>query len=518
MNHWKKLHLLDDDFSLFYQIATSIQEICDLDEMLEAILSKIKQAFRIEGASIVLHDEPNKEFYFLRTAEAEMKDDPFFMKEMRFPDDVGVAGWVMREGQTVVIQNVARDERFFNGLDKKKGFVTRSMICVPLKTRKKFTGVLYALNKIQGQFTEKEAKILEILSTPIAISIENARLYGELKRHADLLEEQNRHLCYKAKERFNKAGIIGNSRPMSQVFSLIDKVMDTPTTVLIQGETGTGKELVARVIHFSGPFKDKPFVAENCGALPENLLESELFGHVRGAFTGAIADKKGLFEIADGGTIFLDEIGEMSPALQVKFLRVLQEGQIRPVGGNRYKKINVRVIACTNRDLEQEVKKGRFRQDLFYRINVFPISLPPLRHRREDIPLLVNHFLGKACKKLKKSRPHVSPGAMELLTSFNWPGNIRQLENEMERALILAGNAHEIIPEHLSPNLRHDLPHEGYISPGSTNLKDVVQQVEARMIRQALAKTGGNRSKAARMLGVTRQGLINKISRYGLAV
>jgi len=395
MDHIDKIRLLDDDFSLFYQIATSIQEICDLDEMLKAILSKIKHAFQVEGASIVLHDPARKEFYFLRTAEAEMDNNPLLMKEMRFPDDVGVAGWVMREGQTVVIQNVARDERFFSGLDKKKGFVTRSMICVPLKTRKAFTGVLYALNKIHGQFTEKEAKILEILSTPIAISIENARLYGELKQQADILERQNRHLCYKAQEKFNTAGIIGKSEPMRHVFSLIEKVIDTPTTVLIQGETGTGKELVARVIHFSGLLKNKPFVAENCGALPENLLESELFGHAKGAFTGALVDKKGLFEIADGGTIFLDEIGEMSPALQVKFLRVLQEGQIRPVGGNRYKKVNVRVIACTNRDLEQEVKKGRFRQDLFYRINVFPITVPPLRHRREDIPLLVNHFLEK---------------------------------------------------------------------------------------------------------------------------
>ncbi len=518
MKSTDNISLSKDDFSLFYEISTSIQEICDLDEMLHSILSKIKKAFHIEGVSVVLHDPENKEFYFLRAAESEMGLDPLRMHEMRFPDDVGVAGWVMREGQTVVIQNVARDERFFSGLDNKKGFVTRSMICVPLKTRRGFTGVLYALNKIQGSFSEKDAKILEILSTPIAISIENARLYGELKRHADILERQNRHLCSKAQERFNKEGIIGRSGPMRQLFSLIDKVIDTPTTVLIQGETGTGKELVARVIHFSGPLKDRPFVAENCGALPENLLESELFGHVKGAFTGATSDKKGLFEIADGGTIFLDEIGEMSPAMQVKLLRVLQEGQIRPVGSNRFRKVNVRVIACTNRDLEHEVRRGRFRQDLLYRINVFPITVPALRERRDDIPLLVDHFLKKAAEKLHRPAPTVSPLAMDLLLNFDWPGNIRQLENEMERALILAGSSLEIGPEHLSLRLQQDLGFDGPKGNEGASLKEVVQRLEAGMIERALSKTGGNRSKAARLLGLTRQGLINKINRYDLKI
>ena len=515
MREMDKICLSDDDFSLFYEVSTSIQAICDLDEMLRSILAKIKQAFRIEGASIVLHDPDNREFYFIRSAEPEKDKDPLLMKEMRFPDNVGVAGWVMREGQTVVIQNVARDARFFDGLDNQNGFLTRSMICVPLKTRKGFTGVLYALNKLEGEFSAKEARVLEILSTPIAISIENARLYGELKHNADILKRQNHHLRCQAQERFNREGIIGKSAAMRRVFALIDKVVETPTTVLIQGETGTGKELVARVIHFGGPLKNRPFVAENCGALPENLLESELFGHVKGAFTGASADKKGLFEIADRGTIFLDEIGEMSPVLQVKLLRVLQEGQIRPVGGNRYRKVNVRVIACTNRDLEQEVKAGRFREDLFYRINVFPIILPPLRHRKEDIPLLVEHFLKKTAKKLHRPMFHVSPRAMDLLVRFDWPGNIRQLENEIERAVILAGSGRQIREEHLSLNITNELDQD-WNDRSKGSIKDMVQQLESRLIKEALVKTGGNRSKAARILGLTRQGLINKINRYGL--
>jgi len=298
------------------------------------------------------------------------------------------------------------------------------------------------------------------------------------------------------------------------MFDLLEKVIDTPTTVLIQGETGTGKELIAKVIHFNGPLRDKPFVAENCGALPEQLLESELFGHVRGAFTGAIANKKGLFAIADGGTIFLDEIGEMSQHMQVKLLRVLQEGQFRPVGGSRTEQVNVRLIASTNRDLEEEVRKGTFREDLYYRINVFQVTPPPLRERKEDILLLANHFLEKYAGKISRPVPRITPRALDLLMLFDWPGNVRELENEMERALTMAGGGKVITEEYLSDKLKRL---QGTISvsglgEASGSLKDVVREVESSMIRSALASAGGNRSKAARSLGLSRQGLLNKIA------
>ena len=505
-----------EDFSLFYDVSTSIHAIRDLDEMLRSILRKIKAIFNIEGASLALHDPAQKEFYFIRTVEEERNGDHLGMEKMRFPDHLGVAGWVLKQNEPLIIPDVSTDDRFLKQFDLRKSFVTRSMICLPLRTRKGPIGVLYALNKLQGAFTDKDAGLLEVLSGTIAIAIENARLNGELKTYASTLEQENRRLKAEARDRFSLHGIIGNSPPMRQVFSLVEKVMETTTSVLIQGETGTGKELIAKVIHYGGPLKDKSFIAENCGALSENLLESELFGHVKGAFTGAVADRKGLFELADGGTIFLDEIGEMALAMQVKLLRVLQEGQLRPVGGTRYRNINVRLIASTNRDLEEEVKKGNFRADLFYRINVFPITLPPLRDRREDIPILAAHFLKKFAGKLKRPAARFTPRALDLLSRYDWPGNIRELENEIERALTLAGKKADIREEHLSLKI-HGVPDINISIPDTDlTLPEVTERIERQMVSEALHKTGGNKSRAARMLGITRQGMFNKIARYNI--
>jgi len=503
-----------EELTLLYDASASIHAIRDLDEMLKSILRKIKTVFRIEGASIALHDATRKEFYFIRTVEKEKNSDSVRMQRMRFPDHLGVAGWVLREKRPVVIQDASKDDRFFKGIDLQESFVTKSMICLPLRTRKGLIGVLYTLNKLEGEFTARETKLLEILSGTIAISIENARLYGELKDHASSLERENLRLKSQVQDRFNLQGIIGSSPAMRRVFALMDKVIDTTTSVLIQGETGTGKELVARAIHYNGCLKGKPFVAENCGGLSENLLESELFGHVKGAFTGAITDRKGLFELAHGGTIFLDEIGEMPVAMQVKLLRVLQEGQVRRVGGSRYINVDVRLIASTNRSLEDEVKKGTFREDLFYRVNVFPITLPPLRERKEDIPLLAAHFLKKLAKKQKRPSVRLTPRALNLLLQYNWPGNVRELQNEIERALTLAGKDQEIRKEFLSEKINASLSPKISIPATDCTIKEVTQRIEQQMIVEALEKTGGNRSKAARILGLTRQGLLNKIARY----
>jgi Nif-specific regulatory protein len=503
-----------EDLALFYEVSTSIHAIRDLDEMLRSILRKIKAVFHVEGASIALHDAERKEFYFIRTVEEERNGEHAGMARMRFPDHLGVAGWVLRERRPVIIPDASKNDRFFKGLDLQENFVTRSMICLPLRTRKGLIGVLYALNKLEGEFTAREARLLEILSGTIAIAIENARLYGELKHYARSLEHENRRLKSEVQARFNLQGVIGSSPAMRRVFTLLEKVVDTRTSVLIQGETGTGKELIARVIHYNGHLKDRPFVAENCGALSENLLESELLGHVKGAFTGAVANKKGLFEQANGGTIFLDEIGEMSSAMQVKLLRVLQEGQLRPVGGSRTIKVDVRLVASTNRNLEEEVKKGNFRADLYYRINVFPITLPPLRERREDIPLLAAHFIEKFAKKLKKPAPRLTPRAVDLLLRFDWPGNIRELQNEIERALTLAGSNREIREEYLSEKLGAPSETRILIPDTQCTLQEVTGRIEQQLVLETLRKTGGNRSRAARILGLTRQGLLNKIARY----
>jgi len=513
--------LTDESFTgqeleLLHDVSCSIQAFSDLHDLLRNILGKIKTAFGIEGASIALHDAEHKEFFFIRTVEEASRPDSGDAQQMRFPDHYGVAGWVFRENRSVIIPDVENDERFANTLNLQQHFQTRSMICIPLNTRKACIGVLYALNKRKGTFTEHEARLLEVMAGPIAISIENARLFGELKQHADHLASENVRLQAEVQDRFNLQGVVGSCPAMKHVFNLVEKVINNSTSVLIQGETGTGKEMIARVIHYSGPLRDKPFVAENCGALSENLMESELFGHVKGAFTGAVSDKKGLFEMADGGTVFLDEIADMPPAMQIKLLRVLQEGQVRPVGGSEIRNVTFRLIASSNRDLYQEVSKGRFRDDLFYRIQVFPILLPPLRDRREDIPRLVTHFLDKCARKFDMPVGRINPTAMEMLSRFEWPGNIRELENEIERAVCLSGPNQDIGIECLSEKITAISQNEPIESLADATLQEMVARLEKKMIIDALRKSQGNRSQASRTLGLTRQGLLNKIGRYDI--
>jgi len=325
--------------------------------------------------------------------------------------------------------------------------------------------------------------------------------------------------------KINKYKIIATSPIMLNLLKLIRKVAKTTATVLIQGETGTGKELIARYIYENSLLKDKPFIIENCGALSNNLVESEWFGHKKGAFTGAIEERKGLFEIANGGTIFLDEIGEIPYHIQTKLLRVLEEGEFRAVGSNKYKKVHVRIIASTNKELEKDVKNGIFRKDLFYRLNVFQITLPPLRKRKEDIIPLADHFLSLYSQKINIKKPTLDDKVKSLLINFNWPGNVRELKNEMEKAIILANGKSNIseneISEHIkSFNILEKFNNKVLSIPSihikNLSLKTAIEQLEVKMLKEVLEKTKGNKSKAARLLGITRQGLLNKIARYGL--
>ncbi|MFN2564299.1 MAG: sigma-54-dependent transcriptional regulator [Gemmatimonadaceae bacterium] len=311
------------------------------------------------------------------------------------------------------------------------------------------------------------------------------------------------------------SGIVGRGMAMQQVLAVAAKVARHPSTVLVTGESGTGKELVARYVHTSSPRAEAEMVAVNCGAIPENLLESELFGHAKGAFTGATAEKRGLFEEADGGTLFLDEVGELPAPLQVKLLRALQEGEIRRVGDNTARGVDVRLVAATARDLEAEVAAGRFRADLYYRINVVRLHLPPLRDRREDIPELVRHFVQLYGRRLGLSVTSVSPAAMRLLMEYAWPGNVRELENVIERALVLAEGP-QIEPDQLPAGIR---------SPGATaparddldlSIKRQTAALERGLIRDALQRTGGNRTRAAKLLELSHRALLYKIREYGL--
>jgi len=311
-------------------------------------------------------------------------------------------------------------------------------------------------------------------------------------------------------------GIISRNAAMQEIFSQIRRVTDLKTTVMILGESGTGKELVARAIHNSGIRAAKPFVAVNCGAIPENLLESELFGHVRGAFTDASTDKTGLFEQADGGTLFLDEIGEMPLSLQVKLLRVLQEEEIRRVGAAVSRKVNVRVVSATSRDLEGDVRQGRFREDLFFRLNVFCITLPPLRERIEDIPQLVNCFVDRYAAEEVTTQLRCSPEAMRLLLGYGWPGNIRELENVIERGVILR-DGHNITADSLPSSLKA-VAGGGEVSPPNEDfsIKKAEDAIERDLIRRALIKTGGNRTQAAKILEISHRSLLYKLKEYAI--
>jgi len=354
------------------------------------------------------------------------------------------------------------------------------------------------------------------------LTSENAQLAGALAEANERLRAENLYLRHEVEARYSFEEIIGQSPAMQRVFDVMHKVAETDATVLLGGETGTGKDLVARAIHYAGPRKDKRFVAQNCGALPDTLLESELFGHKRGAFTGAHQDKKGLFEIADGGTIFLDEIGETEPGMQVRLLRVLQDGEIRPLGSSDTRCVDVRIIAATNRDLRADVQEQRFREDLYYRLRVVEVDLPALRERREDIPALAHHFLDRASPRMGRSLKGFTNAAMDRLIAYEWSGNVRELENEIERVAALAGDEETIGVEMLSERVRGASPlafgSAGSASPDSVLDWDMNRSVDTlkRQLIVAAMKAEGSKTRAAEKLGIPRQSLQKMIKRLEL--
>ncbi|MCX7973377.1 MAG: sigma-54 dependent transcriptional regulator [Candidatus Aminicenantes bacterium] len=345
---------------------------------------------------------------------------------------------------------------------------------------------------------------LEELKITVAKGLEKRRL-----------EQENLLLKRDLKERYSFENMIGKSRVMQEIFALIEKIAGTDSTVLITGESGTGKEMAARAIHLLSRRADRPFVSINCAALPENLLESELFGHVKGSFTGAISDKKGMFEVAQRGTLFLDEIGEMSPWTQVKLLRALQERKIRRVGGTEEIPVDVRIIAATNHDLKKRIEEGKFREELYYRLNVISFEMPPLRRRVEDIPLLVNHFLQKYCQQMGKKMKRVSPEAMSILETYYWPGNVRELENVIER-IVAIEDRETITPASLPPEITLPVRRNEtsvVFNPGF-NLMAHLDEIAKNYLRQALVVTNGNMSKAASLLGLSYRSIRYLMDKY----
>lgn len=351
--------------------------------------------------------------------------------------------------------------------------------------------------------------------------IDEVRLNIQNALRAGQLEVENRVLKKELKQEYSFQSMVGNSEPMHRIYDLVRRVSQTPTNILVTGESGTGKEVVAKAIHYNGPLKDKPFVTINCGAIPENLMESEMFGHKKGSFTGAVVDKSGLFEVADGGTLFLDEVGELPLTIQVKLLRAIQERVIRRVGATDDIKVEVRIIAATNRDLEKMVGDGTFRQDLFYRLNVINIKMPPLRERPEDVPLLAMHFLKKYNDRLSKQIGGISQEAMDALSKYEYPGNVRELENIIERTVALEGGA-TILPESLPPFVNTPTgrklasSHEIEITEDGVDIDKVLGQIEKELILKAIHASNGVKKKAAKLLKITFRSMRYRVEKYNL--
>jgi Nif-specific regulatory protein len=426
----------------------------------------------------------------------------------RYKVDEGVTGKVVASGRPIIVPQVSKEPLFLYRTRKRSPDTEESFICVPIKDRRKTVGALSITYPYkQNRNYEDSVQLLTIVTSMIAQSLRLAQLVEQERAQ---LQDENALLKRELQQKYDFRNIVGTSKEMRDVYEQIAQVAPSGATVLIRGESGTGKELVAHAIHYNSPRSSKPFVKVNCAALPESLIESELFGHEKGAFTGAVARKRGRFELAEGGTLFLDEIGDLSPAMQVKLLRALQEREFERVGGTETIKVNVRLITATNVDLEQAVSDGRFRSDLYYRLNVFSIYLPPLRERKTDILLLADHFLEKYGRQNGKRIKRISTPAIDMLMTYHWPGNVRELENVVERAtLVCEGNV--IHGYHLPPTLQTA---EGSGTVTKMSLDQAVNAFEKDLIQDALKTARGNRARAARLLDTTERILGYKVKKY----
>ncbi|HEY1550470.1 MAG TPA: sigma 54-interacting transcriptional regulator [Kofleriaceae bacterium] len=484
-------------------------------EVIDAIVTATFELLpRATHVAILLRSESDKDRFALAVSRQRHQATP---TTGTGPDPVRASRAVLRRvlaDRAAVLTANAQEE--LSTSESIMGGQILSMLAMPLWRGDDIIGLIQADNRASvNMFADRDLEVALLLGSQAALAVDNATLVQRLRVAEERARGENVYLKRReTKIKFDN--IIGESPAMKAVFTQLERVIDTRATVCIEGETGTGKELIASAIHYQSQRRDKMFVAQNCAALPENLLESELVGHKRGAFTSADSDKKGLFEIADGGTLFLDEMGEMPLSLQAKLLRVLQEGTIRPVGATAEKQVDVRIICATNRDLAAEVEKNRFRQDLYYRLMVFPIKLPTLRERREDIPLLGGHFLKRYAEEYRVELPGFSQDALDALASYAWPGNIRELENEVQRIVIQAETGHWIEVTDLSPRLRKIEGTVTRIAPKQGTLKEMMEQVERWLIAEALRDHGNNKTKTAATLGITREGLHKKLAKFGV--
>lgn len=492
----------------------------DLESLLPAALDLSLSLTGAERAFLMLHDDGSN--LSIQCARNSGKKN---VKAEDFSGSTSIVRRTLQKGDALFLPRVQEDEEF-SSAESVRTFGIQSALCIPLrkfrgqKSNEEFLGLLYLDSSFNADpLQEDHLQLMKALANHLSISIENASLFSQVQKQKQEIQNLNIKLQEKVEKQagniaemrnllaetqrelvgvYGLGNIIGKSSRMLRVFKLLEKVCRTSVTVLILGESGTGKELIARYIHYNGSRSEQPLVSVNCSAFSDTLLESELFGHRKGAFTGAVENKTGLFELADGGTLFLDEVGDMSLEMQKKVLRVLEDGIVRPVGGKETNKVDVRIIAATNRNLKDMIQKGDFREDLYYRLNVLTIELPSLKERREDIPLLVDFFVNRIADELQQPARAMSDSLIKTFMEYDWPGNVRELQNELRRVMILES----------------EYDHE-QLKPAAENENSIrMDDVEKKAILRAIEQANGNKSKAAELLGIPRSTFYVKLARY----
>lgn len=523
------------------EISRVVSSSLDLNEIFYSVLSTMESTLRLQKGTIILYSKEIEKLKIVSAAGLNQEEVERGMYEM----GEGITGKVFETGQGIIVDNVSKEPTYLNRvgyLDYFKGHSKVSLLSLPIKSEQSVIGVLSAFLARSDRpehpvDMQTYMDFLEVVSSFIAQALKIQNLVDEATQE---ISRENVLLKRELKNKYRFGSLIGRSRSMEKLFEKIQLVADSRASVLITGESGTGKEMIASAIHYNGNRSDKPFIKINCAAIPENLLESELFGHKKGSFTGAVADKKGKFELADGGTIFLDEIGEMDLNLQSKLLRVLQEKEIEAVGAVKVKKVDIRILAATNANLEELIAEKKFRSDLYYRLNVVNIPTPPLRERTEDIPLLIAHFMEKYSRENNKGIKSVSKDALKILINYSWPGNVRELENIIERAVVLAQN--ETLGEEdfsdLSEKINASLISREDYSSESTHLtldvgeniytdarldaldgkalEVVIGEIEKKLIQYAMKKYRYTKTRVAKFLGINRNTLDKRIKELNI--
>ncbi|GIX06421.1 MAG: Fis family transcriptional regulator [Candidatus Poribacteria bacterium] len=502
------------EWKALLEISERINSSLELNAVLHQSLEMLAELVRADASSIWLLDENRQELYCAAATGEKGAEIVGF----RMPWDQGIVGWTVQHDRVYVTNEASQDEHHASEIAETVGYECHTLLCVPMHSRGRVIGAIEVINKwVDEPFTDYDSVQLSLFANLVGLAIENAHVFTQVQEENRYLREELGH------QRVTLERVVARSPKMQQVLRIVERVAASDSTVLIRGESGTGKEVIAQLIHSLSPRSQGPFIAINCASIPESLLESELFGHERGAFTGATARRIGRFELAKGGTLFLDEIGDMPLPLQAKLLRVLQERRFERLGGNEPIEADVRILAATHQDLEQLIQEGRFREDLYYRLNVIAIELPPLRERPEDVLPLAEHFLEESRRRLGRGPRALHPETQRLLLAHRWPGNIRELQNAIEHAVVLSTTP-EVLPSDL-PIAFQKLASESAVDVAGVNSKseeipdslEEAQRIFRREhVRRILQRHGGNRTEAAKALGIQRTYLSRLIRELGI--